>query len=169
MKFTCCAVTDGPLRAIWTANDGWPKHNSMDIRQITSRFYAAPQISPEDVAEIAAAGITKVICNRPDAEVPPSHQAAALEAAVRAAGMGFAVHPLTHQTMTPSVIAANRAAMEDADGPVLAYCASGTRSTIAWALGMAGEMPAEEIIAAGYKGGYDLSGLKPTLETLAKS
>lgn len=140
----------------------------MDIRQITPDFYAAPQISPEDAPAIASAGIRLVICNRPDIEVPPSHQAAAIEKAVRAAGMDFAVQPLTHQTMTPAVIAANRALMETAEGPVLAYCASGTRSTIAWAIGSAGTLGAEEIIAAGYRGGYDLSGLKPTLEGLAR-
>lgn len=140
----------------------------MDIRQITDTFFAAPQISPQDAADIAAAGITRVICNRPDVEVPPSHQAQAIEQAVRAAGMEFALQPLTHQTMTPDVIAANRALIGSADGPVLAYCASGTRSTIAWALGRATEMSADDIIAAGYRGGYDLSNLRPTLEAIAK-
>jgi uncharacterized protein (TIGR01244 family) len=141
----------------------------MDIRQITPEFYAAPQISAEDAPAIAASGIRRVICNRPDAEVPPSHQAIAIEQAVRAAGMEFAVQPLTHQTMTPAVIAANRALMEGADGPVLAYCASGTRSTIAWALGAAGRLATDDIIAAGQRGGYDLSGLRPTLDSLART
>lgn len=140
----------------------------MDIRQITDRFYAAPQISPEEAADIAAAGIKRVICNRPDGEVPPSHQADAIEAAVRAAGMEFAIQPLTHMTMTPDVIAANRALIDGAGGPVLAYCASGTRSTIAWALGVASEMSADDIIEAGYRGGYDLSNLRPTLVAIAK-
>jgi uncharacterized protein (TIGR01244 family) len=141
----------------------------MDIRQITPRFFAAPQISVEDIPDIAAAGIRLVICNRPDAEVPPSHQAAAIEAAVRAQGLGFAVCPLTHQTMTPDVIAENRDFMKQSDGPVLAYCASGTRSTIAWALGMATELPSAEILAAAAKGGYDLSNLRPTLDSIAKN
>lgn len=140
----------------------------MDMRKITDHFYAAPQISPEDVAEIAAAGIKRVICNRPDIEVPPSHQAEAIETAVRAAGMEFALQPLTHLTMTPDVIAANQALIDGVDGPVLAYCASGTRSTIAWALGMASAMSADQIIEAGHRGGYDLSNLRPTLEAIAK-
>ncbi|MDW4496845.1 TIGR01244 family sulfur transferase [Sulfitobacter sp. D35] len=140
----------------------------MDIRQITPRFFAAPQISAEDMPEIAAAGITMILCNRPDAEVPPSHQAGSIGAAAEAAGLGFAQQPLTHQTMTPDVIARNKALAAQSEGPVLAYCASGTRSTIAWALGSAGEMPVDDIIAAARGGGYDLENLRPALEDLAR-
>ena len=140
----------------------------MDMRQITPRFFAAPQISAEDVPAIAAAGITRVVCNRPDAEVPPSHQAAAIEAAVRAAGLEFEVQPLTHQTMTPDVISKNHALLSGAEGPVLAYCASGTRSTVAWALAAVAEMPINDVIEAAREGGYDLSNLRPTLEAASR-
>ncbi|MBW4710184.1 TIGR01244 family phosphatase [Roseobacter sp. YSTF-M11] len=139
----------------------------MDIRQITPDFYAAPQICAEDMADIAAIGIKLVLCNRPDAEVPPSHQCAAIEEAAAAAGLDFAYRPLTHQSMTPEVIAANRGVMDDANGPVLAYCASGTRSTIAWALAAARDRPAEEIIQAARAGGYDLENLRGTLTAIA--
>lgn len=140
----------------------------MDIRQITPRFYAAPQLSPEDMPQLVAAGIRRVICNRPDAEVPPSHQIRAMEAAATEAGLEFAAVPLTHQTMTPDVIAENYALISACEGPVVAYCASGTRSTVAWALGSAEHMSADEIIAAAYSGGYALHNLRPTLEAAAK-
>ncbi|WP_227268660.1 TIGR01244 family sulfur transferase [Roseobacter weihaiensis] len=140
----------------------------MDIRQITPHFFAAPQLSPEDLPEIRASGIRRVLCNRPDIEVPPSHQMAAMEKAAAVAGLEFVVQPLTHQTMTPEVIATNRALIEECDGPVLAYCASGTRSTIAWALGVAGDMPVDDIITAARAGGYDLENLRPTLEAAAR-
>ena len=139
----------------------------MDIRQITPQFFAAPQISVEDLPEIAAAGITRILCNRPDSEVPPSHQSEAIGTAARAAGLEFHVQPLTHQTMTSDVIARNRALATGSAGPVLAYCASGTRSTIAWALGEAGHRPTDEIIAAARAGGYDLANLRPALEDAA--
>ena len=48
-------------------------------------------------------------------------------------------------------------------GPVLAYCRSGTRSATAWALGQAGDRPADEILTAGRNAGYDLSHLAPML------
>ncbi|MEM5519443.1 TIGR01244 family sulfur transferase [Sulfitobacter sp. AS59] len=138
----------------------------MDMRQITPRFFASPQIDPSDMAAIREAGITLILCNRPDAEVPPSHQHEAIKAAAEAAGIKFAFQPLTHQTMTPDVIANNRAIGAGAeDETVLAYCASGTRSTIAWALGQAGEVPADDLIEAASKGGYDLSHMRGVLST----
>ncbi|QFT59622.1 Beta-lactamase hydrolase-like protein [Sulfitobacter sp. THAF37] len=136
----------------------------MDIRQLTPRYFVAPQIDPSDMEAIRAAGITRILCNRPDAEVPPSHQAEALRAAAEAAGIAFEVQPLTHQTMVPEVIARNRALGADTDDVVLAYCASGTRSTIAWALGQAGRMPGDDIVAAARTGGYDITNIRPALD-----
>ncbi len=139
----------------------------MDARTLTPRYSVSPQISAEDVPAIVAAGFTTVICNRPDGEVPPSHQAAAIRAAVEAAGLTFHELPLTHQTMTPENVGQQRALYEGASGPVLAYCASGTRSSVAWALGRAGETELDEILTTAQKAGYDLSGLRPALEEIA--
>lgn len=135
----------------------------MDLRQLTPRFYVSPQISVSDVPLIEAAGITCVLCNRPDVEVPPSHCADEMRAAVEAAGLRFEVQPLTHQSMVPDVIAQNRALGAATDDVVLAYCASGTRSCIAWALGEAGSMDPDEIVTAGQRGGYDLSNIRHAL------
>ncbi|WP_187428771.1 Beta-lactamase hydrolase-like protein [Roseobacter fucihabitans] len=141
----------------------------MDIRQITPDFFTAPQIVAEDMPQIAAYGIKLVLCNRPDSEIPPDLQAAALAQAAAAAGVDYVVQPLTHQNMTPDVIAANFALIDACDGPVLAYCASGTRSTIAWALGATKGMSADAIINAARTGGYDLEHLRPTLLALEAS
>ena len=139
----------------------------MDIRPITDRYSVSPQIDPEDAAAIKESGITTVICNRPDAEVPPSHQSDAVRAAIEAEGMRFEVLPITHQTMTPDRIAQQTAIVEASDGPVLAYCASGTRCSIVWALGQAGQQSADEILATAGRAGYDLTALRPTLEAAA--
>ena len=139
----------------------------MDIRPVTPRYAVSPQIAPEDVAAIKEAGFTRIICNRPDAENPPEFQAAAVEAAAREAGIDFVNIPLTYPTMTPERIAEQMAAIEDTAGPVLAYCASGTRSTIVWALSEAGTRPTDEIISLAAEQGYDLSQMRPQLEAFA--
>lgn len=136
----------------------------MDIREITPRYSVSPQINPEDLAAIKAAGFTKVICNRPDAENPPSHHAEVMAQAAQAAGLEFFVLPLTHQTMTPENVAAQMDAANSSEGPVLAYCASGTRCSVVWSLGHKGKLPADEILMATARAGYDLSGLRPALE-----
>ncbi|KZY06240.1 MULTISPECIES: TIGR01244 family sulfur transferase [unclassified Sulfitobacter] len=135
----------------------------MEMRRLTPRYYVSPQIAAEDMPALRDAGITRILCNRPDAEVPPSQQAAAIRAAATEAGIGFAEVPLTHQTMVPDVIARNRAEGVETNETVLAYCASGTRSTIAWALGQAGQLPADDIVASARAAGYDLENLRPML------
>ena len=132
----------------------------MDIRPLSDRYAVSPQIEPGDADAIAAAGYRTVICNRPDGEVPPDLGSIAVGEAVRAAGMSFVVLPLTHDTLR-SHVAEQRQAI--GDGPTLAYCASGTRSTIVWALGEAGETPADEIVQRAARAGYDISGLRPAL------
>lgn len=140
----------------------------MDMRQLTPRYHVSPQISVEDIPDIAAAGIALIICNRPDVEVPPTHQAAAIRDVAEAAGLQFAELPLTHQTMTPQNVTRQRELVETAPGAVLAYCASGTRCSVVWALGQASTKSPEEILRATAAAGYQLDGLKPTLDQLSK-
>ncbi|MCA0919358.1 TIGR01244 family sulfur transferase [Pseudooceanicola nanhaiensis] len=137
----------------------------MEPRHITPRYSVSPQILPEDLPAIKAAGFTRVICNRPDEENPPELRAAAMAEAAQAAGLDFVVLPLTHQTMTPENIAKQEALVAEAEGPVLAYCASGTRCSVIWSLGQAAQgVPADDILMATAKAGYDLSQLRPRLE-----
>lgn len=139
----------------------------MDIREITPTYYVAPQLDPADMQAVADAGITTVICNRPDPEVPQTHHAEVMKAAAEAAGLSFHVLPLTHQSFTPENISRHREIAEECSGKCLAYCASGTRSTFAWAMGQADRMPLQDIAQAAAQGGYDLSPIAPMLRALS--
>ena len=138
----------------------------MDIRHLTPTFAVSPQIAPEDAAELKEAGFTTVICNRPDHEVTPDIAAAAMQAAVEAAGMRFVLNPVDGAAMTLDNVEAQGAAAEG-DGPVFAYCRSGTRSSIVWALSQAGKMETDAILAACAAGGYDLGHLRGQIDALA--
>ncbi|KAA2313153.1 TIGR01244 family phosphatase [Pseudooceanicola sediminis] len=141
----------------------------MDIRQITPAYAVSPQIEPSDFTALKDAGFARVICNRPDSENPEPLQAAAMAEAAKAAGIDFFVLPLTHDTMTSDNISKQMDAAASAGGPVLAYCASGTRCTVIWSLGQAsagGDV--DEILSTAAKAGYDLSGLRPRLAQLAE-
>ena len=138
----------------------------MDIRPIADGYSVAPQLEPADMQVLAAEGVTTVICNRPDAENPPPLQAAAMQNAAEAAGLAFVFNPVTGGMLTQDNVEEQSEAIAGSDGPVVAYCASGNRSTIVWALGMAGEMPVDEILSRASNGGYDLAWLRPQLEML---
>ena len=139
----------------------------MDIRRVTDDYAVSPMIDPTDMQDIKAAGFTTILCNRPDTEVPPSHQAAAMRIAAEAAGLVFVDNPVTHAGLNMEMVQLQKDTIRDSAGPVLAYCASGTRSSIVWSLGQAREMPVEAIINATARAGYDLGGLRPRLEALS--
>jgi len=140
----------------------------MDIRQLSTAYAVSPQIDAADIAAIAEAGFTTIICNRPDAEVPPSHRSSVMEAEAQKRGLVFVRNAVTHQGLNMQMIDAQMAALAASDGPALAYCASGTRSSIVWALGQATEMSADDILAATSDAGYDLGGMRPQLDALAQ-
>lgn len=140
----------------------------MEIRPLTPDYAVSPQITPEDVAAIRAAGYVRVICNRPDAENPPGLQAEAVGAAVRAAGLEFVVNPVIGGAITDAMADAQRAAIESAPGPVLAYCASGNRSSVVWALAMAGTRPTEELLSIPAQYGYNLTPFQDWIEARAR-
>ncbi|MGR3468465.1 MAG: TIGR01244 family sulfur transferase [Shimia sp.] len=135
----------------------------MDIRPLTPLFAVSPQITPEDIPAIKAAGFTTILDNRPDAEVPPELQGDAVEAAAREGGLSFRRNPIVPGQVTPDVIATQGNTLAEADGGVLAYCASGTRSTTVWALSQAGKVPAGELIEAAAKAGYNLEPMRAQL------
>lgn len=141
----------------------------MTAAPISETYFTSPQISPDSFAEIKAFGIHKVICNRPDVENPPELQSSVMEQAAKDAGLEFAYLPLTHNAMTLDVAQTQKDLIANSEGPVLAYCASGTRSTVIWAIGVAKEMPVDDILNTCQKAGYPLEGLRPTLNALQDS
>lgn len=147
-----------------------PPHRDlpMDIRPITPDYAVSPQIDPADMAAIRAAGYTTVIDNRPDGEIPPHLRAEAMRAAAEAAGLVFVVNPLIPGQITMANVTAQGAAMSDAAGPVLAYCASGNRCSIVWALSQAGTRPVDELVGLPARYGYQLDHLRPQIEALAR-
>ncbi|GAB1379783.1 protein tyrosine phosphatase family protein [Pararhodobacter aggregans] len=139
----------------------------MDIRPLTDSYSVTPQITPEDLSAIKAAGYRTVICNRPDPEIPEDLHAEAMRAAVEAAGLRFVVNPVFPGQLTMENVEIQRDTIDDAEGPVLAYCASGNRSSIVWALANAGRVPTDDLIAAAGKYGYQLAQFRGMIDQLA--
>ena len=136
----------------------------MDIRPLTPDFAVSPQIRVEDVAALKEAGFTAVICNRPAIESALAEQPEEIGKAAEEAGLAFTDNPLVSGHLSMDHITAQA---EGSKGKTLAYCASGTRSAILWALAMAGKMPTDEIIAAMDKAGYPMPQLRGQIDMLA--
>ncbi|MDR0808973.1 MAG: TIGR01244 family phosphatase [Gemmobacter sp.] len=139
----------------------------MDIRALTPTYAVSPQIAPENFAAIRAAGYLTVIDNRPDGEIAPELHAGAMRAAAEAAGLVFVANPVVGGAITDENVTSQAAAITAGPGPILAYCASGNRSSVVWALAHAGRMSADELIGIPARFGYNLEWLRPTLEAAA--
>lgn len=139
----------------------------MDIRHLTPAYAVSPQIAPEDMAAIAAQGFATIIDNRPDGEIPPDWHSPLMQAAAKAAGLQFIFNPVVGGALTMENVTAQAEAIAAAPGPVLAYCASGNRSSVVWALANAGRMPTDDLIGLPARHGYQLEGLRGQIETLA--
>lgn len=128
-------------------------------RPLAPDVWAAPQIAIADLPGIAALGVRRIVNNRPDDEEAGQPSSGEMEDAVRAAGMDY-VHAPVAGMPGPDAVRAVAAALE-AGEPVLMYCRSGTRSTIAWALAMRtlDRAGPEELREAAANAGYDLSRL----------
>ncbi len=133
---------------------------------ITPIVSVAPQITAEDVAAAAAQGVRTIVNNRPDGESFDQPAGAEIAAACAAHGLDYVAIPIDHTGFSLDQVEAMLAAL--GNGPVLAYCRSGTRSCNLWALAAAkgGTAPADIVAAAG-QGGYNVAGLMPLLKQLA--
>lgn len=135
-----------------------------DFRKLTDDLSVAPQLRIEDLDAARAAGFRTIINNRPDHEdmqQPTSEQMAA-----HATSLGLAYHylPVISGQITGDNVDDFRTLLEQVDGPVLAFCRSGTRCTYLWALSQAGQEDAGRLQAAAAQAGYDISSLVPYLK-----
>ena len=139
------------------------------FRKLTDSVYASPQIGVGEVAEAKALGVALIINNRPEGESDDQTPGEEIEAAARAAGIAYVAIPVTHSGFSEPQVTAMCAALAGAgDTPVLAYCRSGTRSTLLWALAeaSAGADP-EALTEAAAAAGYDLAPVAQLLDMLA--
>ena len=138
------------------------------FRKLTENVLVSPQLALADVAAAAASGVAMIINNRPDGEDPDAPQSADIAAAAAAAGLNYVEIPVGHAGFSEPQVDSMIAALEQAEGPILAYCRSGTRSTLLWALAQAkqGENP-DAIARAAMQAGYDISPVRAMVDMLA--
>jgi len=104
------------------------------IQQLDDKTMVSGQLRPDQIAELKAQGVTMLVNNRPDNEDADQPLSSDLEAAAKAAGMEYRHIPIRYG-MGPSDVEAMRDSLHaTGDGKLLAFCRSGNRSTLAWAV-----------------------------------
>lgn len=135
----------------------------MDIRDVTPNFAVAPQIQPSDAAELAERGFVAVICNRPDGEEAGQPGVAEMREAAEANGLAFHHIPISGGQFPEGAVAAFRAIRRGTEGPLLAYCRTGTRSITLDTLANPDDIDPSEGLMRAADAGYDLTNLSGKL------
>ena len=126
-------------------------------RQLDEKTLVDGQIGPDDVQELKELGVTLIVNNRPDGEDANQPTSDSIEAAARNAGLDYRHVPIA-RGLGPSDIEAMREAMHSVgDGKLFAFCRSGNRSTLAWAVARSEDgVPREELNRMANEAGFDL-------------
>ena len=131
----------------------------MIIKRLTGDVSVAPQVGPDDMAELAALGFRSIISNRPDGEVPGQPLYSEIATAARKVGLNSHYLPVNSGQISDNDAAAFKAAIAALPKPILAFCKTGTRCAALWSLAEAGQRPLADILARTKDAGYDMSGI----------
>ncbi|HSJ78126.1 MAG TPA: TIGR01244 family sulfur transferase [Erythrobacter sp.] len=139
-----------------------------DFRRLTNDVLASPQIATTDIAAAQALGVTTIVNNRPEGESDDQTPGPQIRSAAEQAGMTYHAIPITHAGFSEAQVEAMADVLASAPGPVLAYCRSGTRSTLLWALVQArAGRDLDEIAGIAAAAGYDVGPVRPVMDMLA--
>ncbi len=142
----------------------------MAMLKLSEQLYVSPQLSEQDAEEAARLGIQTVICNRPDGEEDHQPSTAQVQQWLAAEGItSFKHQPVTSAGISATDVAVFQDLVQQADKPVLAYCRTGTRSSLLWAYHQVQNgMSVAEAKAAAAKAGIDLSNFESRLQDAAE-
>jgi len=140
---------------------------NMEIKRISRFLSVSPQIDTGHVRQIAAQGFRTIINNRPDKEKVDQPLASDLAVEAVSHGMNFVNQPVISGNVTIGDSERFAVELHRAEGPVLAFCRSGTRCTILWALSEARHREVEVIMRFADSIGYDLKKYRQHMEQIA--
>lgn len=130
-------------------------------------FAVTAALEPGDFARVAALGFKAIVSNLPDGESarhPSTAEAAKLAAA---AGLQYRHIPATKfDVLSPRVVDGTIAAAQELEGPILAHCASGLRSALAWGAAAARYQSSDLVLAVLGKAGFNMGALRDELAEL---
>ncbi|WP_373742040.1 TIGR01244 family sulfur transferase [Neisseria sp.] len=141
----------------------------MSILKLTDTLYISPQLTEADAETAARLGIKSVICNRPDAEQPDQPDFARVSQWLAAQNITQAAHqPVTAPAINAADVAEFQRLLSELPAPVLAYCRTGTRSSLLWGFHQVQNgMTTAEVKTAAAKAGVDLTQFEERLNQAA--
>jgi len=137
---------------------------SFQVNKINDRLSVATQLNARELQALKEQGFKTIINNRPDDEETGQPRSATLSEDAKQLGLAYFELPVTGANITDAHVEQFDNIVENQNGPVLAFCRSGTRCATLWALSEADNATTDSILKQAQQAGYDLSALKPRIE-----
>ena len=136
----------------------------MTIEPLSTDLSVMEQIATADIADLAARGFKSIIGNRPEGEEPEQPTWSSLAAEAARHGMSARQIPVVPGQIGPRDVDQFAAALRDLPAPIAAFCRTGTRSAMLWALANPDALSVDKRIAIAATHGYDLAPLRARME-----
>lgn len=137
------------------------------IIPLNAHFAVAPALGAEDYAAAAALGYKAVLSNLPDGESPAHPSSGEAAGLAAAAGLQYRHLPASKsEVLGDRVVEGMIAAARELEGPILAHCASGLRSALAWGAAAARYHPVDDVLGVLDRAGFRMHALRDELTAL---
>ena len=139
------------------------------IEKIADYLYVSDQLKDERFAKRAASyGIKTVICNRPDGEAPDQPSFEQVKVWLNANGIEHVIYmPVVMDGITDETLDHFQTTVANSEAPIMAYCRTGTRSSMLWALNQARRgVEVNSLIKAASLANIDLEPQRHRLEAI---
>ena len=136
----------------------------MNLKPLSPGFSVTSQIEAADIAKLAARGFKSIIGNRPEGEAPDQPTWSSLVAEAERHGMSARQIPVVPGQIGPDDVRLFAEALRDLPTPIAAFCRTGTRSAMLWALANPDKLSVDERVATAAAQGYDLEPMRERME-----
>ncbi|EKO3574727.1 MULTISPECIES: TIGR01244 family sulfur transferase [Vibrio] len=126
---------------------------------LTPQLTVAPQIEPSDIEQIAGLGFKSVINNRPDGEESGQPLNQVIEQHADQLGLVYVHLPVVGGQISEAQIHQFGELLQTLPQPILAFCRTGTRSSMLWSLASQDSAMFSERLQVATKQGFKLDGL----------
>ena len=131
----------------------------MMLNKIIEDYVVSDQITEEDIEQLKEAGFKTIFCNRPDNEEQNQVTVKSIQDKAIESGLDFIHQPVIGGQISQNDIDQFSDYFDAAEKPIFAYCRTGTRSSMLWALSESGKRSIDEILRLTSAAGYNLSNL----------
>lgn len=131
----------------------------LTLIRLTPQLTVAPQIEPSDIEQIAGLGFKSVINNRPDGEESGQPLNQAIEQHAEQFGLAYVHLPVVGGQISEAQIHQFGELLQTLPQPILAFCRTGTRSSMLWSLASQDSAMFSERLKIATKQGFKLDGL----------